>query len=120
MHLRLGEHARDDDDRDVQAPDALHLQEVGAADAGQPNVEEHDVRPDLAQQSEGGLGRVGEKRLVADLHEVVVEDLAEPLIIFDDEYAHSATLAGHSGTQRISNERAPAGSPSNLLPLNAL
>jgi hypothetical protein len=106
--LALREHAGDHHDGNAEPARALQLQEVHAAHVGQAHVEEHHVRGRLAELQERGLRRVGDERLVAELHEVVVEDSAELLVVLDDENAHLSIPGVHSGRRSISNDRALA------------
>ena len=91
--LGLGEHPGDHHDGHAELTRALQLQEVEPAHPGQTDVEQHRARPRAAKHLARYLDRVGDDRLVADLLEVVAEDLTQAWIVLDDEHAHSGTLA---------------------------
>ena len=88
LGLALGRPAGDHQNRDPQVPDHVVLQELEPAHSGQAHVEEDGVRPFGAQGVERGLGVVRDERLVADLLEKLSEDLADRLIVVDDQYTH--------------------------------
>jgi hypothetical protein len=88
LRLALGRAPRDDEDRDAQVTDRLELHEVEPAHAGQAHVEEDRIRAFSAECVERRFGRVGDDGLVADLVEELPEDLADCLIVVDDQYAH--------------------------------
>ena len=64
------------------------LHEVEPAHPGQAHVEEDRVGTLHAQGVERRLGRVRDQGLVPDLVEKLPEDLADRLIVVDNEDAH--------------------------------
>jgi hypothetical protein len=72
----------------VQAAHGFLLHEVEPAHAGQAHVEEHRVGALSAQGVERRLGRVRDDGLVPDLVEELPEDLADRLIVVDNQDAH--------------------------------
>ena len=84
LSLALRHPSRDHHDRHAQLADRLEPEEVEPAHPGQVDVEEDDVGGLGQQHVERGLGRVHDARLVADLREELLEDLAEVLVILDD------------------------------------
>ncbi len=93
LRLALGRASGDHEDRHPQIADRLELHEIEPTHAGQAHVEEDRVRALDAQGVERCLGRVRDDRLVADLVEELPEDLADSLIVVDDQYAHGFLAA---------------------------
>src|SRR5262245_8752078 len=88
LSLALGRSTRDHENRYAQVANRGVLEEVEAAHSRQAYVQEDGVRLLGAERVERGLGVVRDNRLVADLLEELPEDLADRLIVVDDQYAH--------------------------------
>src|SRR5206468_1210121 len=94
---------RDHENRHVQVANRGVLEEVEAAHSRQAHVQEDRVGPLGAERVERGLRVVRDDRFVADLLEELSEDLADRLIVVDDQYAHRVCPAG--GYPLSSNRR---------------
>ncbi len=88
LGLALGCPAGNHENRHAQVTNHVVLQEVEPAHPGQAHVEEDGVRPLGAQGVERRFGVVPDERLVADLVEKLPENLADRVIVVDDQYAH--------------------------------
>src|SRR5262249_51794543 len=88
LSLALGRPTRDHENRYAQVANRGVLEEVEAAHSRQAHIKENSVRFLGAKRVEGSLGVVRDDRLVADLLEELSEDLADRLIVVDDQYAH--------------------------------
>src|SRR5262249_8535930 len=88
LSLAFGRPTRDYENRYAQVANRGVLEEVEAAHSRQAHVQENRVRLLRAERVERRLGVMRDDRLVADLLEELSEDLADRLIVVDDQYAH--------------------------------
>ena len=87
---------RDDDHFDVRVVFLRDLQDLEAADARQPYVEQHQVDLFLFHHLQGGLARGGPQHAVLALQESG-QRVAHTLVVIDDEDGLPAF--GHSGRE---------------------
>src|SRR5262249_47767310 len=80
--------ARHDDHRHLGVADAREAQELDAAHAREPDVEQDRVGPGGGERLERAFRAADEGRLIAELADEIPEDLGEALVVFDDQHAH--------------------------------
>ena len=85
----LGRNAGDDDNRHAGILDGTQLQEIEPTHAGEPEVEEDQVRAWCSEPLQGRFGRRDEFGLVAQAADEDLEELANGPVILDDQHPHA-------------------------------